>query len=101
MVWCTGDAFNYILERVSTDTPKPPVPKKDKYIGIKMDSALAANAAKRAKRFGGLSAVIRALLRLFLSGELDSPLQAMTPKEKKRPPRKKSKPSPDGEKSAG
>lgn len=62
--------------------------KKDKMFPVRMDEDLYLAASRRAKRFGGLAAVIRALLKLFVQGELDSPLQTMTPEERRRPPRR-------------
>jgi hypothetical protein len=45
----------------------PPLPKS-KYLNLRIDAELYALASKLAGPFGGLSAVMRALLRLFVSG---------------------------------
>jgi hypothetical protein len=70
---------------------KPPSPPKKGSVlpPIRVDEELHTEASQRAQQFGGLSAVVRALLKMFVAGELDEPLKAMTPEEKRRPSRKK------------
>jgi Arc/MetJ-type ribon-helix-helix transcriptional regulator len=53
---------------------KPPTrqapPGKDEEIKVKLDSELAAQAKQKALRYGGLSAVVRALLRAWVERDI-------------------------------
>lgn len=44
-------------------------PKRGKHLTIRIDEDLYEKANERARFFGGLSAVMRAMLRMFASGE--------------------------------
>ena len=58
---------------------------------IRVEEELHTQAAEKAKQYGGLSVVMRTLLRLFVSGEIDEPVRRMAPDERKRPSRRKKK----------
>jgi hypothetical protein len=47
----------------------PPV-GKDEEIKVRIDSALASQAKQKATRYGGLSAVVRALLRAWVERDI-------------------------------
>jgi len=66
-------------------------PKKDKRIEIRVDPDLYDRATERAHIFGGLSAVIRAMLKMFASGEnnFDPEDLADAHRRAKKEPRKK------------
>ena len=52
--------------RIYARLPSVPTEEKDEAIKIRLDADLAAKAKKKALRYGGLSAVIRAFLRAWV-----------------------------------
>ena len=69
--------------------PRKQAPKhKDERIEVRVDPDLKRRALKKAKKYGGLGAVLRALLRLWLDGSIDPDL--IKPEKRRAPKRKKS-----------
>jgi Arc/MetJ family transcription regulator len=79
--------------RQPTDEPAP----KDVKVQIRIDAELAAQVGAKARRYGGLSAVIRALLRRWAREDIITPDEvlaevsraAQRPARKAQPQRKK------------
>lgn len=63
-----------ITSKIAPMAKKPPPreapPGKDEEIKVKLDSDLAARAKQKALRYGGLSAVVRALLRAWIERDI-------------------------------
>ena len=73
------------------DDEKTPPPRKDKHLDVRIDADLYEKAKERARPFGGLSAVIRAMLRLFAQGERNFDIEDVARENERAPkkPRKK------------
>jgi antitoxin component of RelBE/YafQ-DinJ toxin-antitoxin module len=73
-----------------TDEQREP-PHRDDYIRIRLDPELKAKAMKAARPYGGLSSVIRAFLRLFISNEKMFSIEDLSEENTQAPkrPRKK------------
>lgn len=68
---------------------------RNKKINLRLDSELYDQAMGKASGYGGLSAVIRAMLRKFVKGQQNFDIEDLAeenmPASKPRPPRKKKK----------
>lgn len=71
------------------DSGKKP-PRKGKHLNVRIDDDLYDAASERAKPYGGLSVVVRALLSIFASGErqFDPEDIARAAERAPKPPRK-------------
>lgn len=63
--------------------------KKDAQVRIRIDQETRDRLEPKVKRIGGWGAVVRALLDLFDSGEVDRQVEELAAKQKKRPKRRK------------
>lgn len=75
------------------DRPNPTPAPREKRFNLRIDSGLLAAATDVARQYGGVSVVIRALLRKFVAGKitlrredvLDELLPADNPPKQKKP----------------
>ncbi len=75
--------------------PAPPPPARDVQINVRLDRKLHKDAKEKARPYGGVSAVIRAMLRAFVNGERNFDIEDLaeenTPSTKPTPPKRKKK----------
>lgn len=71
----------------NSDSPPP----RDKQINIRIDEDLYLRAKDRAKFMGGISAVVRAMLRMFAEGERNFDVDDLSREVSKAPPKSRKK----------
>ena len=78
------------------DDQTPVQPKRDRHLNVRVDDNLYKAALDKAKPYGGLSVVVRAMLRAFTSGErnfaIDDIARENTPAPKPKSHKKKKAP---------